>query len=116
MKKRLNYGDIILYPFAKPEGSFLEIRIYSPNREMTLVQSTIEIDHMFPNDQDELHYGLTDKTFKVTIVPVDEDDQLIYGRERTYFSDIKPKILDLNPQFFVAPYPQELIEEFEGEY
>lgn len=115
MKKRLNYGDTILYSFAKPEGFFLGIRVYPSPAETVSVQSTIEIDHMFPKDADELHYGLTDKTFKVTIVPVEEDDRVIYGRERTYFSDIKPTILELNPDYFVAPYPRELIEEFEGE-
>lgn len=106
----LNYGDEILYPLVQPSSIYGGIRSYSPLNEVVLVPCTIDIDYMFPNDERELTYGLSSATYKVTITPISEDDQVIFGRERTYFSDIESKILKHNPQFKVRPYPKELTE------
>lgn len=105
-KKQLKYGDEIMFPFVKPDFVFMGIRGYSRNSETVLVKSIIDID---PNDQDELKYGLTKKTFKVIITPMNEYDQMVFGRERVYFSDIEKIVLNNNPQYEIAPYPQELL-------
>lgn len=107
MKQILEYGTEILFPFRKPECSFMGIRSFSSTSETVLVKCTIDIDHVFPKDADELKYGLSKKTFKVTIIPVKEEDRIIYGRESTYFSDIQSVILKHNPQFEIRPYPKE---------
>lgn len=110
----LQYGDTIMYPMLKPDGrvSFpgMSIHLVSSSGKTNLVQCSIDIDHVFPNDATELRFGLSERTHKVTITPVSEEDQFIYGRERTYFSDIKSSILEHNPQFQIQPYPKELLE------
>ena len=115
MKKILKYKDTIKFPFPKPNVSYLAdgfvVRSYSRDNAEALVDCRIEIDHWFPNDADALKYGLHTGTFIVTIRPVTIKDQEIYGCERTYFSDIQSTILKLNPEYELAPYPQELLVE-----
>ncbi|MEY2703859.1 MAG: hypothetical protein RLY43_2498 [Bacteroidota bacterium] len=100
----LEYGDEINYSFPKPEASFLGIKMYSADAPIVNVKCTINIDHQFPDNKEEIERGLSKNTFKVTITPVEEDDQMIYGRERTYFSDIQNKILEHNPGMYIKPY------------
>ena len=115
MKKILKYGDLIKFPFPKPDRTCqigeLVLSSYSGDSPLALVDCSIEIDHRFPHDAAALKYGLYIGTFKVTIRPVSEEDREIYGYERTYFSDIRNTILKLNPEYELAPYPQELLVE-----
>jgi hypothetical protein len=77
------------------------MRVYSDKSSTVKVKCTVEIDNLFPDDEEEIERGLSNRTYKATIVPVSEEDLEIYGTERSYFSDLTRIILRLNPTFFI---------------
>lgn len=98
-KKRLVYGSKIKYPLFPIEDNGLYVTINSSDTRV-LVDCTLCIDELFPNDEDELVNNLTDSTYKVTIKANDEK----FGKHRKYFSDCSKTILQHNPEYYIAKW------------
>ncbi len=92
MKKILNYGDVIKFEFSKNGVSCDEKEKISC--VLGWYKLTIE------NYAEAMENGgLHSKTPKVTIVPLDDNDERLYGRVDADFSKIKETILQWNPEF-----------------
>jgi hypothetical protein len=90
MKKILNYGDFIKFEF-KSEVSKEVVKLLCV---LGWYKLTLE------NYAEAMENGgLHSKTSMVTIVPLDDNEERLYGRVDADFSKIKDNILQWNPEF-----------------
>lgn len=94
---KVNFGSIVVFPEVLFSGSTLDNK--------NLINARIERDHIFPNDETDSKYGLTDATFKVTLVSVEDSND----KYRSYWSDLKQIIKKYNPEAEFQGYPKELL-------
>lgn len=92
MKKILNYGDVIKFEFPKNEGFCNE------KEKIPCVLGWYKLN--IENYAEAMENGgLHSKTSMVTIVPLDDNEERLYGRVDADFSKIKDNILQWNPEF-----------------
>ena len=78
--KQFEWHQECNFPFRKPSGMIMGMRLYDSNAPTEIVRCTIE-PYVHSNKQTPA------ESYKVVFVPIDENDLLVYGKEIQYASD-----------------------------